>query len=349
MGSETEENGFYELVFSYDNGTDIDFVEAYATDLSACGFTLERTWSIDSDQTIYYLNYNGSVTHGADRYWDGTVYDMSITGYRSISRTIVVFRYPPEVGFDLGNSEEEYRVFEVATNYSVRENGADTFQILGWGETPEDEIYLWFAPDRYGTGTVLEQEDFAAQTAAGASGLCHISIYGDTIAGSAGTCYVESLDAVTVTILERSDEVCVISYVIDVKNGSAAYQLEGICAAELGGGGTYTEPDSVPGSLTAGGSRNCVHCHGTGKIMCTYCNGAGFTTCHTCGGDGMEQCSLCHGTCQYWSNGGYRTCNGCYGRGTKPCSSSQCSNGKVNCSFCNNGMKTCNYCLGLGK
>ena len=94
----------------------------------------------------------------------------------------------------------------------MRENGADTFTITGWGDTPEDEIYLWFLPDRYGTGSVLEREDFAAQTAAGASGLCHLSFYGDMLGGSTGNCDISAVDDVTVTVLERSVSVCAISY-----------------------------------------------------------------------------------------------------------------------------------------
>ena len=354
MGSETEDNGFCELIFSYEGYADTDFVSSYAADLSAYGFTLGETWAVDSDQTNYYLNYNGSITHGAAKSWDGTAYDLSITAYQSVSRTIVIFRYPSEVGFDVGTSENGSHALEVTTGYSVRENGADTFTITGWGDTPEDEIYLWFLPDRYGTGSVLEREDFAAQSAAGASGLCHLSFYGDLLGGSMGNCDISAVDDVTVTVLERSDSVCAISYTINVKNGSTAYLLEGVCAAKLSGGSTvsYTEPDSGSGTsdgLSVIGNKGCIHCNGTGKIKCTFCNGAGFTICHTCGGDGTEQCSLCGGTGQYWANGGYRSCNGCFGRGSKPCSSSQCNNGKVYCNFCTNGMKTCNYCMGTGK
>lgn len=352
MGSETEENGFCELVFSYDGSTDTDFLEKYAKDLSSRGFAFEQTHSVSSDQVVRYFNYVGKehITHGADKYWDGTAYDMSVTGYRRVDRTVVIFRYPSEVGFDLNDSKEEYRAAEVLTDYSERQNGADAFKIVGWGESPKDEIYLWFKPDRYGTGAVIEQKDFAAQASAGSSGLCHISLYGDTVAGSEGICYADALEKATVTVIERSETACVISYAIDVKNGSALYRLEGICAAELSGGDSQPEPVTDSDSQGAAvGDKNCIHCHGKGKIKCTYCGGAGFTVCHTCGGDGMEQCSLCHGTCQYWSNGGYRTCNGCNGRGTKPCSSSRCNRGKVNCNFCNNGTKTCNYCLGRGK
>ena len=352
MGSETEEDGFYELIFSHDGYADIDFTASYAADLSAYGFTLEETWTVDSDQTNYYLNYNGNITHGAAKSWDGTVYDLSITAYQSVSRTIVIFRYPSEVGFDVGTSGGDAHALEVTTSYSVRENGADTFKITGWGDTPEDEIYLWFLPDRYGTGSVLQREDFAAQAAAGASGLCHLSFYGDLLAGSTGSCDISAVDAVTVTVLERSDAVCAISYTINVKSGSAAYLLEGVCAARLSGGSTVSYPDPDSGTSDGPsviGNQGCIHCHGTGKIKCTFCNGAGFTICHTCGGDGTEQCSLCGGTGQYWANGGYRSCSGCFGRGSKPCSSSQCNNGKVYCNFCTNGMKTCNYCMGTGK
>lgn len=349
MGAESTENGFCELVFSYGGYTDTAFVKTYAEALDGCGFSLEKTWVLDDKQTIYYLkDRNGGITRGADDFL-GTKYDLSITVFHSVSTTSLIFAYPPEVGFDTDAADAVYTTLELAVDYAA-ENGKDIFRIGGWGDSAKDQIVLSIDGGRYQTGDVLQKADFAAQANAGANALCSIAIWGSTISrDSAGwPVYIESLDDVTVTVLARSGGVLAIAYAIDAPSGSAHYKLEGVCAAATDDGqfDAAAESDETSGLFKP--NKNCIHCHGSGKVKCTLCNGATFSTCHTCGGDGLEQCTLCHGAGQYYANGGMNTCSGCFGRGTTKCTS--CIGGRVTCTNCHGrGTVTCRYCLGLGK
>ena len=355
MGSESEENGYYDLVFKTDGKKDIDFVADYVSDLSKYGFTLEKTINISSDQVLYLLNYNGSITHGAAS-WVDTTYDMSVSAYSSFMSTIVYLDYPKEVGFDLGSSgsDPEYSSVKVSTDYSLN-NGKHRFNIRGWGSDATDCITLSLQPGSYSTGDNLKKKDFEDQSGAGQNALCNISIGGKTLGNDVWSIYIDSLDKVEVKILESSDSCLAVSYYIEVVKGSSRYTLEGVCAAELAGAnyaGGYDEQDqnsTLPG-LNLGPDGTCIICKGGGFLACSSCNGSGTKMCHNCGGDGLRQCSSCGGTgLQYnFYTGNYSSCSGCYGRGTKTCSS--CNNGQVNCSNCGGrGRTTCYGCAGTGR
>lgn len=353
MGTESVNNGVYGMSFSAER-SDMDFITNYIADLTKYGFTLEKTWTVDTvgtDQIIYFLNCSGNVTHGLVTFLS-TSYDMEITAYRDALGTSFFFKYPPEVGFDLSGGGEEYTSVKVATNYSF-DNGSDRFEIRGWGKDNSDYIILLLQQDAYQTGDVIRKSDLKAQSGAGDSALYRLTILGDCVCdGSAG---IDDLDEAEIKILENSASCLAFSYYIEVTKGSEHYTLEGVSAAELAGGGygggyeaTEGNNDSFENGIAPDGI--CVICHGGKFLMCTSCSGAGKTKCHQCGGDGLAQCSQCHGTGLVTaSHGGTtKTCSACNGHGTKKCN--YCTNGLVQCTNCSGkGQKTCYGCNGTGK
>ena len=355
MGSESEKDGYYELVFKTDGKKDIGFATDYVSDLSKYGFTLEKTINISSNQVLYLLNYNGNITHGAAS-WVDTTYDMSVSAYSSFTSTIIYFDYPKEVGFDLGSSgsDSEYSSVKVSTDYSLN-NDKHRFNIRGWGSDATDCITLSLQPGSYSTGDILKKKDFEAQSGAGQSALCNISIGGKTLGKDGWSIYIDSLDKVEVKILESSDSCLAVSYYIEAVKGSSRYTLEGVCAAELAGanyaGGYDEQEQNYPLPGTGIGSGTCSNCGGSGRQSCNSCHGAGFTLCHQCGGDGLNQCTSCHGTgltTSSYGSSSLSTCTRCHGHGTTTCSS--CNSGRVRCNSCGGlGTKSCSFCAGTGK
>ncbi|MCH5344029.1 MAG: zinc ribbon domain-containing protein [Acetatifactor sp.] len=355
MGEEKKDGGAYKLTFTAESSS-YDFITSYIDALSAYGFTLERTWvigeGITSSQKEYFLNCSGNVTHGLATFTLGS-YDMSIMAYKTFSSTDITFTYPPEVGFDLGGSDEEYKINKVASSYSIYQ-GKERFDIKGWGVSDSDNIMLLLQPDTYQAGDVIHKSDFKAQSAAGDSALYKLTIFGNTAANSMAQ--IDTIDEAEVKILEKSDSCIAFSYYIEVTKGSEQYTLEGVSAVKLEGGGDIGSygggnVETVGGSSGSGGSGGltCATCGGGGKITCNYCHGSRYTQCTRCSGKGKVLCSTCNGAGGYWSNGTYRSCTACTG-GYKTCTAYGCNGGRVNCTHCHgNGVITCTTCNGRGK
>lgn len=351
MGEESETDGFYSLSFGCDGVVDIDFLEQYVNDLEQYGFTLAKKRDISNKHVIYYLNYNGSITHGADSLLEQS-YDMSVTGYQDYLATYVVFRYPTEVSINPGDVEPVYNVIDISTPYE-ESDGKHKFSLNGWGEDSMDYLVIQFDSGYYHAGDVLSKEDFVSQLNAGDSQLCFLYISGKSFSRDNGFEAFQSKDVsdATVTILEESDSVLAISYDITLSSNSYIYQLEGVCTVDFGGGQAAYAADDTAGEVVESqkgiGHQDCSFCSGKGRVVCTSCNGALTAKCTKCSGRSLIQCSLCNGTGQHWSNGGFATCTNCFGHGSITCTA--CSNGRVTCTKCHgSGMVNCSYCYGKG-
>lgn len=350
MGTETGKNDIYTLSFKNEKLVDFGFVEDYVKDLEKYGFTYENTFRVSDDHKVYYLNYSGSgnITHGAAETFSGT-YDMQIMSYKQYGTTSVIFTYPKEVWFDLGETEGSYTAVKVSTDCSLNEK--IEFKIRGWSQDSSDYIVLSFDPGTYGTGKVITASDFKAQSGAGKSALCNAAIWGSTISGdsSGWPVYVDSFDSIDVNVLQCDDSCVAISYSINVPSGSAQYFLEGICVADTGRASSAIEGANGEPEQIYSGTDKCFTCNGVGKQKCTSCGGSGLTDCHRCK-DGRIQCNQCNGTGRTGNSygvGGTSTCTACRGIGYKDCT---CNNGWVQCTSCRGeGYKDCIMCNGTGK
>lgn len=311
---ETFADDHYERDFSCDQPSDGVFMEDYVAELvSNGGFTLENTIDISDDQKVYYLNYDGEITHGADE-WLDTEYDISIMFYTDYDSSGVCFRYPSEVGFSFdGDSQTYYSCVDTEAEYN-EEDGTDKFTISDWGTADDDYIYLDFKDEAYQAGDVITLDELVQQFNAEEDPRCKVSVWGPLVSGDseAGIMTADKFTSGSIEIMEKSDEV----------TGDSEDEVE-----------TDSENDQENDS----GGNDGPYFKVEDEQTCTFCGGSGKTTCHACGGDGFEQCPNCNGVGSYYNTilGMDETCGRCNGSGSIPCSSSHCVDGQVTCGSCN--------------
>lgn len=257
---------------------------------------------VSYDQKVYFLNYEGEITHGADK-WLDTEYDLSIWFYSGIDSSGVSFRYPPEVAFSFnGDRQTYYSCLDTETEYK-KENGANKFIIKGWGKTADDFIILNFNDEVYKSGDIITMDDLVQQKNAGENALCFISIFSPLVSGDrvVGIVDAEDFTESRIEILEKSDCVTTIHYHFEVLNYSSRYILEGVVAAETADGTTSNAEDRSGNSFDSNEDLDFSVEEKKEKI-CTFCNGSGKVICSFCGGDGYEQCDLCGGIGHYYDS-----------------------------------------------
>lgn len=329
------DDGYYETFFSADKrGSDFeDLVAAYIAQIEDCGFSLATTSGLrDGSFTNYYLNYQGQITHGA-KSWDGVSYDICLTasGFFAGGGSVTL-RYPQEVGISTNSAGNDYDVINMVATDSYINNDLLVFKLAGWGESGGDIVYVGFNPAAYSKGDIITLDNLLAQKKAGSNALCTADVWGEFITGEeiVGFISEDGFKDAQIEILENAGSTAAIHYYIVVLSGSSEYILEGVAS---------TGAPSGQQSYSSGSNYNDDYSplSGDKDDTCTMCSGRKTSRCGTCGGDGVIQCRNCGGTGRKYDflSDTTTVCNGCNGHGENSCYNSQCSGGKVPCSFCN--------------
>ena len=300
------------------------------------------------------MDYTGnvSITEDAVTSYDDLPCDLNgWYSFEGFGDVVYGINYPKEAGFvDTGErydgKTEKVNDIETLQNtsaprYTITSNGLDSFKVSGWGWDSDDYVLIYLHPDLYEKGDVFTLQDFAAQADAGDGRLNALYVQAGDI-GKGEWSYenlfqpnkdnIDKFTSVRVEIIEKTDALIVINYVIKMRSDFGDdYVLEGLFAvktenAAVSSGGSSSSSSgsssiSVPSFNT---TSDCIYCDG-GYEKCIVCNGKGSYTCGVCKGVGSV------------SHYGY----------TSDCS---CDRGKVRCTAfgCINGYKKCVICGGKG-
>ncbi|MBP3577546.1 MAG: SH3 domain-containing protein [Lachnospiraceae bacterium] len=300
------------------------------------------------------MDYTGnvSITEGAVTSYDDLPCDLNgWYSFEGFGDVIYGINYPKEAGFvDTGErytgKTEKLNDIEMLQNtsaprYTITSNGLDSFKVSGWGWDSEDYVLIYLHPDLYEKGDVFTLQDFAAQADAGDGRLNALYVQAEDI-GKGEWSYenlfqpnkdnIDKFTSVRVEIIEKTDALIVINYVIKMRSDFGDdYVLEGLFAVKTenvavssGGSSSSSSGSSSIGIPSFNTTSDCIYCEG-GYEKCIVCHGKGYYTCGVCKGVGSV------------SHYGY----------TSDCS---CDRGKVRCTAfgCVNGYKKCNICGGKG-
>ena len=318
------DEGYVTTKFEIYKNDSMSFLTSYVSDLEAKGFTKKY-----SGKNIYCFDYTGSesITSGTVEF-AGSKYDMEILYKSESNMSWISVDHSPEIGFVTGDAVRDYGTIETATNRSIDGSGKTCYKINGWGEA-NNELSVYFSPDRYKEGDIVTAEDFKTQKNAGSTAaLCWIlaeshMISGDGTWDSVGP---EQLRSAAVKIIKRTDDYEIVHSQVVYCRGEVDYVIESLCYGTAaattsggggGGGGGGLSPLPIPSGVT----------------ICALCRGTGATTCHNCGGDGLIVCPTCRGLGYSTAYGQKVTCTQCYGK--KQISCDKCyGKGQVTCTGC---------------
>lgn len=318
-------SGYYGTNYSFDGKPDKASVKKYVDALSSYGCTLEYTWGGSGSTTAYYLNCSKKITHGTISLAAREYYDLSVTVYEK--EKFVSIYYPKEIWFDYSSLGGGVTTEAVTSKAKTRNaNNRITFEVSGYGEKG-DYLLIGFDPDAYSTGNTLKKKDFDTQDKSN-SALCKVAVF-----SSKYSVDYSGVTDVELKILESSDSVTAVSFMVAFMAGTEQHKVEGIAVSE-----SITDNTANSGG---GGGATIVNPIPSGKTKCSSCGGTGREKCHACGGDGLEICPNCKGTGKYYeqtygqTTGIYRDCKRCKG-------------GHINCSRCVDGTVSCTACGGDG-